>query len=440
MDKEDKILLTNLNLFNPCVEPAFIENANIVVSGEQVESVGVERLLGDFNQVIDFKGKYALPGMINAHHHLYSALAVGMPPPRKTPHNFTDILREVWWKLDLALDKDSTRASFESGLLDSLKAGTTTVIDHHCSPSYIEGSLSLLAETGEALGLNTSVAFEVSDRNGSEKFESSLRENLEAAEKYSDHPYVSPLIGLHASFTLSDASLKQVHDAATKIEKWGVHVHLSEDLADERDAAERGFGSTVERLDHFGLINARSLLIHGVHTKDSDIELIRKRQAALIHNPTSNANNRVGMLSGNRIDKLRGGLGTDGMQSNMLREAKEGMLVRSSHLSGGEPATDYMKLLFDHNPRIATGLFGRKIGHVLPGYQADLAVYDYHPRTAVTPDNVFGHVFFGLDSLPCEVITRGRFRIRERRVLEVSEPEIKATAAGLSKQLWNQLG
>jgi len=148
--------------------------------------------------------------MINAHHHLYSALAVGMPLPKNNPTNFTEILQEVWWKMDLALDRDSTQACFEAGLLDSLKAGTTTIIDHHCSPSFIKGSLSLLAETGEKLGLNTSVAFEISDRNGEEKFEASLQENLDTVRKFSSTPHVHPMLGLHASFTLTDASLKKI--------------------------------------------------------------------------------------------------------------------------------------------------------------------------------------------------------------------------------------
>ena len=174
--------------------------------------------------------------MINAHHHLYSALAVGMPLPKNNPSNFNEILQEVWWKMDLALDRDSTQACFEAGLLDSLKAGTTTIIDHHCSPSYIEGSLSLLAETSEKLGLNISTAFEISDRNGHEKIEASLQENIDAIKKFSGTPHVHPMLGLHASFTLSDSSLAKIRDSVGKLDCWGIHAHVSEDKADEADA------------------------------------------------------------------------------------------------------------------------------------------------------------------------------------------------------------
>ena len=431
-----KTLLKNLHVINPCSDPAFIENAFVAISGETIESVDSSEPSGTFDEVFDLDGKVALPGMINAHHHLYSALAVGMPLPKGNPTNFTEILQEVWWKMDLALDRDSTQACFESGLLDSLKAGTTTFIDHHCSPSFIEGSLSLLAETGEKFGLNSSVAFEITDRNGTEKFEASLQENINAVRKFSDHPNVHPLIGLHASFTLSEDSLRKIRTALDSLKSWGIHIHVSEDKADEEDALKKGYGSVLERLDKFDLLNENALIIHGLHIKDSDVDLLQKHKAQIVHNPSSNANNRVGMSSNNTINQLKSGLGTDGMQGSMLREGKEGMLIRSSHLGGGEDSANYLQLLFENNPTIASKLFGKKLGYILPEYQADLAIFDYNPRTPISDATIFGHVFFGLSGLPCDVMTRGEFRIRDYQLQNFSEQEIKANAVTQAKKLW----
>ena len=432
-----KKLLKNLHVINPCAEPAFVENAFVAISGDTIESTGITLPSGEFDEIHDLGGKVALPGMINAHHHLYSSLAIGMPLPKKNLNNFVEKLKEVWWKMDLALDHDSTKACFEAGLLDSLKAGTTTIIDHHCSPSFIEGSLSLLADMGEKMGLNVSLAFEISDRNGEEKFEASLKENLEALEKYSRPLYVHPIVGLHASFTLSDDSLKKIHDAVSSIDSWGIHIHVSEDMADELDATHRGYGSVLERLNRFDLLNQNSLIIHGLHIKETDVNLIGEHNAMFVHNPSSNANNRVGMAPNLNLDELSSGLGTDGMQANMLREGKEGMLIRSSHLQGGGASSDYMQLLFRNNPKIASKLFGRKIGSILPGYQADLAIYDYSPRTPITDSTVFGHVFFGLSELPTEVITRGEFRIKDRHLIMHSEKEIKSNAVAQAEKLWS---
>ena len=431
-----KTLLKNLNVINPTSVPSILENAFVVISGDTIESVTQVEPKEIFEVVHNFNGKIALPGMINAHHHLYSALAVGMPLPKNNPSCFNEILEEVWWKMDLALDQDSTLACFESGMLDSLKAGTTTIIDHHCSPSFIEGSLSLLAETGEKLGLNTSVAFEISDRNGQAIFEESLEENLNAARKFSNSPHVHPMIGLHASFTLSDSSLKKIRYELDTLNSWGIHVHVSEDKADEEDANKKGYRSVIERLQEFDLINKNGLIIHGIHMRESDLELINNHGSQLVHNPSSNANNRVGITPNQSLKKLKSGLGTDGMQGNMLREGKEGMLVRGSHLTGGMDSVDYMQLLFENNPSIASKLFGSKIGKIFPGYKADLAIYDYYPRTPINDSTIFGHIFFGLSELPSDVITRGEFRIKDNEFLGFSEKEIKENASKQAIRLW----
>ena len=439
-----KILLKNLHIINPCSDHALVENAYVAIFGDTIESVSSGEPAGEFDAVHDLCGKIALPGMINAHHHLYSALAVGMPLPKNNPRNFNEILEQVWWKMDLALDRESTQACFEAGLVESLKAGTTTIIDHHCSPSYIEGSLSLLAETSENFGLNISTAFEISDRNGQEKFEASLQENIDALSKFSGNQHVHPMLGLHASFTLSDLSLRKIRDSLGKLKSWGIHSHVSEDKADETDALKKGFNSVLERLEEFDLLNENGLIIHGLHIKDSDLELIQKHDSKFVHNPSSNANNRVGITPNQNLLKLKSGLGTDGMQSNMLREAKEGMLIRSSHLEGGKDSVDYMELLFKNNAEIASNLFSGsiggsiKLGYILPAYQADLAIFDYLPRTPISESTIFGNIFFGLNSLPSDVMTRGEFRIRDYQLLEVLEEEIKANAIEQSKNLWSK--
>jgi hypothetical protein len=112
------------------------------------------------------------------------------------------------------------------------------------------------------------------------------------------------------------------------------------------------------------------------------------------------------------------------------------MLIRSSHLGGGEDSVNYLQLLFENNPKIASKLFGKKLGYILPEYQADLAIFDYAPRTPISDATIFGHVFFGLSGLPCDVMTRGEFRIRDYQLQNFSEQEIKANAVTQAKKLW----
>ena len=435
-EKAKRILLAHGRILNPGGTPAFIEDGFITVAGENIESVGIRPPeQDDVDQVIDLQGKTVLPGMINAHTHLYSALALGMPPPVKSPGNFVEILQKIWWKLDLALDEESTRASFEAGLMACLCVGVTTVFDHHSSQNFIPGSLEMLIETAGRLGVNISTAFEMTDRNGPERFRAGLDENLDILDRYTDHPCVHPMMGLHASFTLSDDSLAAIRDALKGVADRGVHIHVSEDRADEEDAQARGYASVVERLHEFELLNDRSLIIHGLHMKPADVQLLRDMGAAVVHNPTSNANNRVGMLPGDTIQALRVGLGTDGMQANMLREAREGSLIRSSHLPGGAPNADYGAMLFEHNPAIAGRLFGCRLGHIIPGYRADLAIYDYRPRTEVNEENMLGYMLYSLE-LPCHVMTRGEFRVRDGEFVQVDEGAVLENAVRQSARLW----
>ncbi len=432
-------LLTNARIIDPFGETEYIENGYILIEDETIIKIGAGSALNiSAEETINLNGKTVLPGMINAHTHLYSALAVGMPAPKNTPVNFVEILQEIWWKLDLALDEDSTKASFESGLLECLRSGVTTVFDHHSSPNFTDGSLDLLADTADKYGQNISVALETSDRNGIKKFNSGLQENINSFNRFKNNPYVYPLIGLHASFTLSDESLKTIHSKINGLDNWGIHIHVAEDKADEIDSKTKGYESVICRLNKFKLINEHSFIIHGIHSSDKDIELLKNTGATLVHNPTSNANNRVGMLPNSHILIMNAGLGTDGIRANMLEEAQQGTLIRSSHLKGSEPTIDYLELLFKNNPEIASRAFGRKIGHLSPGNQADLAIYNYQPRTTITKDNFTGHILYGFGQ-PTDVIARGKYRIKNRKFIGVVENHIKGNAQKQSQRLWNKM-
>lgn len=432
-------LLTNTRIIDPFGETEYIDNGYILIKKETIAEIGAGSAHGIVvDKTIDLSGKTVLPGMINAHTHLYSALAMGMPSPKNIPVNFVEVLKEVWWKLDLSLDDDSTSSSFQSGLLECLKSGVTTIFDHHSSPNFTDGSLDLLVDTAEKFGQNISVAFEITDRNGEEFFKSGLLENIKSFEKFQDNQYVHTLIGLHASFTLSDESLKSIYNELKGLDNWGIHIHVAEDKADEKDAKSKGYESVIDRLNKFNLINEHSFIIHGIHSSDEDIKLLNNTNATLVHNPTSNANNRVGMLSNNHISRLNAGLGTDGMRANMLEEAQQGTLIRSSHLQGSEQSINYLELLFKNNPEIAARAFGRKIGHLSAGNQADLAIYDYHPRTAITKENFAGHILFGFGK-PIDVIARGKYRIKNRKFIDISEQNIKTEAQKQSLRLWNKM-
>jgi len=235
------------------------------------------------------------PGMVCAHHHLYSALARGMPPPPAQPTTFIEILQQIWWRLDVALDLEMIRASARLGALEALECGTTAIIDHHESPSAIEGSLDVIAGACREVGVRVVCAYGVTDRHGPEGARLGLEENerfIRAGGR--------GMVGAHAAFTCHEATLQAAAGLATDLGV-GVHIHVAEDVVDA------GAGA---RLD--GLARPNWLLAHGVH-------LDRHLAGTLAHNPRSNMNNSVGYAHPARWDGPVA-LGTDGIGADMLEE------------------------------------------------------------------------------------------------------------------------
>ena len=235
------------------------------------------------------------PGMVCAHHHLYSALARGMPAPPRTPQAFLDILELVWWRLDRALDLDIIEWSAKLGALEALESGTTAIIDHHESPNAIEGSLDVIAQACAEVGVRVDCCYGVTNRHGAAGAAAGLAENdrfLRAGGR--GH------VGVHAAFTCSEATLEAAAGLAAD-HGTGVHIHVAEGRDDLAAGA---------RLQE--LARGDWLVIHAVH-------LDRDLPGTIVHNPRSNMNNAVGYARpAARPNPVA--LGTDGIGAAMLDE------------------------------------------------------------------------------------------------------------------------
>ena len=237
------------------------------------------------------------PGLVCGHHHLYSALARGMPAPPVPPTNFIEILEQIWWRLDVALDEEMIRWSAMLGAVEALSCGTTGIIDHHESPSAIDGSLSIIADACAEVGVRVSCAYGVTDRHGSAEARRGLAEN----ERYL-RAGGRGMVGVHAAFTCRDETLRDAADLAAELGV-GVHIHVAEGIAD-RDA-----GARLETL-----VADDWLLVHCVH-------LDRPLRGTIAHNPRSNMNNGVGYAAPSTWSNPVV-LGTDGIGADMLEEAR----------------------------------------------------------------------------------------------------------------------
>jgi putative selenium metabolism protein SsnA len=416
------------------LDPPLVERADLRVQGQRIVDRRQSITARAGEDEVDLEGMLVLPGLVNAHTHLYSALARGMPPPAEPPRSFVEVLQKVWWRLDRALDEEAVSLSALVGAIEAARSGTTMLIDHHSSPSFIEGSLDSVRRGVEEVGLRSVLCYEVTDRNGPLGRDRGLRENVSfLREGASD--LTRALVGAHASFTLSDETLDRLA-AAMKETGRSVHIHVAEDRADVEDCRSRHGGGLIERLQRHGLLGSRALLAHCVHLEPAEIAEAHVRGAWIAHNPRSNMNNAVGQAPTEPLK--RAALGTDGIDEDVLAEARAAFLkMRDAGRAEAAPAT--LQLLAGGH-RLAAALFGLPFGKLDTGGPADLVVLDYSSPTPLTTENLVGHLLFGVDrSHVHSVMVAGRWVVRGRRVLTVDVAGVLARARAAAERLWERM-
>jgi len=420
------------------LDPPRVERGDLRIAAGKITERGSALEARADEEIIDLSGKLVMPGMVCAHTHLYSALARGMPAPPRTPTNFKEILELVWWRLDRALDEETIYWSAMAGAMDAARAGTTCLFDHHASPSHINGSLQIVREAIEKVGLRAVLCYEVTDRGGPNERDRGLEENRAFLNWTKQSASSSPalfrgLVGAHASFTLNDESLSRCAELMREFDA-GLHIHAAEDMCDVEDAREKYGLGVVERLAKHGALNNQTILAHGVHLSDKDIQIARAAGVWFAHNPRSNMNNQVGYAPVETFGE-RVVLGTDGIGADMFEEARSAFFKgRDAGLNYGADA--WLRVLAN-NHRLTSQAFGDDIGSLAPGSAADLIVLDYQSPTPLTSENLAWHFAFGISSAAVEsVMVNGRFVIRDRLhpLDDVYEESRKA-----SERLWAKL-
>jgi putative selenium metabolism protein SsnA len=407
-----------------------------------IRAIGTTRdLLERYPQAeqIDARGQLVMPGNICAHTHFYSAYARGMAIPGDPAPDFPAILRKLWWPLDLALDKDSVRASVLVSLVDAIKHGTTSLIDHHASPNFIEGSLDVIADAIDEAGLRAVLCYEVTDRNGREGAEAGIAENLRFLAN-NQRQRVRGTFGLHASMTLSDDTLRRCAEA----HNGGFHVHVAEHEADEDDSLQRSGVRTVQRLNHYGILGEKTIAAHCIHVDESETDRLAESGTWITHQPRSNMNNGVGAMAFDTMMQrgLKVCLGNDGFSNNMWADWKAAYLLhkvvhRDLRLADGGAIA---QMAVENNSRLMGNFFpDQNIGHLTVGARADLIFVDYHPFTPLTGANLPWHVLFGFEaSMVTTTIVDGKILMRDRQLLTLDEKAVAEAALALAPGVWQR--
>lgn len=396
-------------------------------------------------EIIDAKGQYLMPAGICAHTHFYGAFARGMYIPGEAPDAFPKILENLWWKLDKSLDEKANYYSAMVCILDAIHNGTTTLIDHHASPNSIPGSLDILAKAITESGLRASLCYEVTDRDGKDKANQGIEENLRFIKEVDSGKYgqmISAQFGLHASLTLDDDTLKTAKEKCPK--NTGFHIHVAEHVVDEYDSIKRSGLRVVERLEKFGILGPKTIVAHGVHIDAHEIMLLADSGTWLSHQPRSNMNNAVGLPPVESMQNagVKVCLGNDGFSNSMWAEWKTAYLSHKLYnLDPRRMQADkiYQMAIVNNRELVKTIFGGLETGEIKKGAAADLIMVDYKPFTDMNVDNFPWHVVFGLqDGMVTTTIADGKVIMKDRKIINLDEEAIIKEAKEISTYVWKK--
>ena len=440
------MLIHNATVITFDSENHIIPDGAVRVAGDIINDIGASAdllTLYPDDEQWDAHGMVLMPGQICAHTHFYGAFARGLYIPGPPAKDFPEVLEKLWWRLDKALDLPGVQSSAEVCLVDAIRNGTTTLIDHHASQRAIDGSLDAILAGVETSGLRAVLCYEVTDRDGLAAAKAGIRENVrfmkridQARRTDSTAARVSATFGLHASLTLSDETL-----AACAAESGRFHIHVAEHPADQYNSVQKSGKRAVERLHAFGITGTQSIMAHCIHIDAWEMALLKETGTFVTHQPRSNMNNAVGAAE--IVPMLRGGiklcLGNDGFSNDMFAEMKVADLLQK--LVHGDPrslgADKVIQMAVYNNRKLASIFFDKPVGIIAPGAYADLILLDYYPPTPLKPENLPWHILFGISGGHVHsTIVHGQILMRNRELLTLDEVAIAARSREVVAQTW----
>ena len=380
----------------------YYEKGAVAYAGTKIVEVGEEAALrAKYPQaeIIDARGGVIMPAFINAHTHIYSALARGLSIVGNNPTNFYEVLDGTWWAMDRKLTLEGSRASADALYIDCIKQGVTTIFDHHAAYCEIPGSLFQIGEM------------------------------------------LAAMFGGHALFTISDKTFDRMVEANNG--RTGYHIHVSEGMNDVYDSLQNYGRRPVQRLHDHGILGEKTILGHCIHVNPAEIELIQNTHTMVVNNPESNMSNAVGVCPVLPLSKagILLGLGTDAWTNDMIESLKAALCVQ--RLNACLPNVAWCEvtgMLFKNNAKIGAKYFPDELGVLKAGAAADIIVMDYKPYTPFSDENIDGHILFGMTGKLCRTtIANGKLLMKDRELIGIDEEAENAHILEAAKKLWGAL-
>ncbi|WP_315078465.1 putative aminohydrolase SsnA [uncultured Clostridium sp.] len=439
------LLIGNGRVITQDIKNPYIEDGCIAVKNNIILEVGntneLKTKYKDY-EFIDAEEKVIMPGLINTHHHIYSAFARGLTLNNPPAKSLVDILENVWWKIDKKLNLEDVKYSAYTTLIECVKNGVTTVFDHHASPMSASRSLFTIADAATHLGVRGVYAYEVSDRDGEKILNEGIEENVNfiKASNEREDDMVRGMFGMHASFTLSDDSLKKCVDSMKGLDA-GYHIHAAEGIDDLNHCLKNNSKRVIERLNDFGILGEKTICAHCIHINNREINILKETNTNVVNNPESNMGNAVGCAPVIEMmkNKVVVGLGTDGYTSDMFESMKVENIIHKHNLCDSNVGfVETNKMLFENNRCIAAKYFKKPLGILKEGAYADLIIVDYNPLTPMNENNLNGHIMFGMSGRGVDTtIINGKIIMKNRKIMTVNEDNIFKKSRKISEEFWS---
>jgi len=442
------MLITNATVVT-CEQPnRVLRDHAVYVAGDHVQEVGPRSRLEKAHpksRRLDARGQFLLPGSICAHTHLHRQFARGLVPDGPPPANLSQLKERLWRPLERALLEEDIRFAALAGLVDAIRSGTTTLFDHHSSPSAVDGSLDMIAEAVERSGLRAVLCYAVTDHDGKDVADSGIKENVRFLKRLEAqrNPHLAGMFGLKESRALSGATLQACRAAAP--DGVGFHVVVAEHQADQFGSQDKTGMRVVDRLQNQGILGSRTIAAQCVHVDTMETLLLQQTGTWVSHQPRSNMRQAVGvapvqsmMRSGVRVC-----LGNDGLSFDMWDEWRA---ARALQRAVGRELREMDGKLVSHmateNGGALASLFFPQapVGRIVPGAAADLILVDYRPSTPMDATNAEEHVIDGIHAgLVTTTMVAGKLLMKDRKLMTLDEEEIIARARELAPRVWKRV-
>lgn len=438
------VLYYHATLLTGDVKQMLLSGGYVLICGDRIVDVGAcaDDKLPQADLRYDLAGQILMPGMISSHCHFYGQFVRGMPLSQPC-NNWQQVLSRMWWKVDKALDESQIYYSTLMGMIDGLKHGTTTYFDHQASPNCIDGSLDIIEKAMLLAGGRGCLAYEVTDRDGKERAQKGIEENIRyICKQQGENRRFKGIFGLHASYSLSDETLARAAEAGNRLNS-GFHIHMAEAAADVADCYKNYDMHVVERLSDYGILNDKTITAHNVHVRKPDMRRMADSGITAAHNCQSNTNNAVGICP--VTDLMDAGvkvaLGGDGYTYDLFTELGFASILQ--HIRTMDctafPGSQILDMAFTNNQRLAKQIFGYDVGILKPGAAADFLILDYDPPTPLTEGNVLSHMTSGFGSCVQTVVVNGEKVVENRKMTHLDEKEVYAACRKEAARLWEQV-